>query len=147
MWHLHSEQYHAHPTDVAESGADGKTHAGALTFVHRFGSSLNRHFHLQVSVFDGVFVERDNEALRLSQAEDLSRDELGELLKRFAVRVARWLRKRGFARNEQDSDSNEIRVLTLVEMLAQVAAWRGTFWKVHGCHDDAQDSSSERNPR
>jgi hypothetical protein len=56
---------------AADSGAAGKTHAGALTFVHRFGSSLNLHLHLHVCVFDGVFVERDNEAQRFSPAQAL----------------------------------------------------------------------------
>ena len=50
---------------AAESGADGKTHAGAITFVHRFGSILNLHLH--VCVFDGVFVERDDGDLHFSQ--------------------------------------------------------------------------------
>jgi len=49
------------------------------------------NLHQHVCVLDGVFVERDNEALRFSPAQALSRDELGELLERLAVRVARWL--------------------------------------------------------
>ena len=117
---------------AAESSADGKTHAGALAFVHGFGSSLNLqlHLHLRVRVFDGVFVERDNEAPRLSPAQALSREGFCELLERFALRVARWLRKHGFAGDEQDLDSNETRVFTFDEMLARVAAGRWTFEKV-----------------
>ena len=42
---------------------------------------------------------------------------------------------------------SETRVLTFDEMLAQVAAGRGTFETVQGCHDDVRTSSSERNPR
>ena len=113
--------------------------------MHRFGSSLNLHLH--VWVFDSVFVERDKEAPRFSPAQALSRDDLCELLGRFAVPMMKWSRLHGFARDEQDLDSNETRVLTFDEMLAQVAAGRGTFEKVKGCHDDAQASSSERNPR
>jgi len=30
-------------------------HIGAVAFIHRFGSSLNEHVHLQVCVVDGVF--------------------------------------------------------------------------------------------
>ena len=59
----------------------------------------------------------------------------------------RWLRKHGFARDEQESDSNEPRVFTFDEMLAQVAAGHGTFEKVNNCHDDTQASHSETNPR
>jgi len=130
---------------AADNGTVGKTHVGALTFVHRFGSSLNLHLHLHVCMFDGAFVERDNEALRFSLAQALSRDELGELLERFALRVARWLRKHGFARDEQDSDSNETRVCTFDEMLAQLAAGRGTFENVKNCTDHAQTIRTETN--
>jgi len=111
---------------ATESGSDGKTHAGAITY--RFGSSPNLHLH--VCVFDGVFVERNHEALRFSPAEALSRNKLCELLERFAVRAARWLRTHGLPRDGQDSDSNETRVFAFAEMLAPLAAARGTFDKV-----------------
>jgi hypothetical protein len=32
-------------------------HIGAVTFIHRFGSSLNEHVHFHVCVVDGVFEE------------------------------------------------------------------------------------------
>ena len=49
---------------AADSGTIGKTQVCAITY--RFGSSLNLQLHLHVCVFDGVFVERDNEALHFS---------------------------------------------------------------------------------
>jgi len=115
--------------------------------VHRFGSSLNLHLHLHVCVFDGVFVERENEALRFSPAQALHKEELCQLPEAVAVRVAKWLRKHGGARDEQDSDSNETRVFTSDEMLARVAAGRGTFEKLKNCPDHAQTSRTETNPQ
>jgi len=53
---------------AADSGTDGKTHVGAITFVHRFGSSLSLHLHLHVCVLDGVFVEGDDGELHFSPA-------------------------------------------------------------------------------
>ena len=132
---------------AAQSNTNGKTHAGALTFVHRFGSSLSLHLHLHVCLFDGVFVERDNEALHFSPTPSLSKDELCELVATVAVRVAKWLRKHGFARDDQDSDSNETRVFTFDKMLAQVAAGRATLETVKDCHHDAQAGRSEMSPR
>ena len=72
---------------AAESSADGKTHVGAITFVHRFGTSLNMHLHLHVCVFDGVFVERDDGDLHFSLARALSKDDLCKLVETVAVRV------------------------------------------------------------
>jgi hypothetical protein len=55
---------------------------GAVSFLHRFGSSLNPHFHYHVCVVDGLFerVEGDSgqdpaiqtEALRFREATALS---------------------------------------------------------------------------
>ena len=129
----------------AASGVVGKSHAGALTFVHRFGSSLNLHLHLHVCFFDGLFVQRDNEAPYFSPARALSKDDLCELVERIAVCTAKWLRKHGYARDEQDSDSNETRAFSFVEVLAQVAAQRGTFEKMKNGHDGTQASTDEPN--
>jgi len=106
---------------AAESGMVGETHVGASTYRNR--SRLHSHLHLQVCVFDGVFVERDDEALRFFPARALSKDELCELMDRLAVREARWMRKHGGARDGQGSDSNEARVFVFDEMLAQGTAW------------------------
>ncbi len=36
-------------------GAPSDAQLGALTFLHRFGSALNTHFHFHVVVLDGAF--------------------------------------------------------------------------------------------
>ena len=63
------------------------------------------------------------------------------------MRVTTCLRNHGFTWNEQDSDSNETRVLTFAEVLAQAAAGRRTSENLINCHDDAQASRSETSPR
>jgi len=98
---------------------------------------------MHVRVFDGVFVGRKNEALRFTPAQALSQDELWELVKTVAVRVPRWLRKHRFARYEQAPYSNETRVFTCDEMLAQLAAGRGTVQLEKSGHDHAQASNTE----
>jgi len=103
----------------------GKTHAAALTY--QFGSSCNLHLHLHVCVFDGVFVVRDDDAPQFCPARPLRKDDRCELVETVAVRVAKWLRKHGFARDEQDSDSDETHAPSIDEMLARLAAGRGTF--------------------
>ena len=44
--------------------ADG----GSVSFVHRFGSSLNRHTHSHCCLLDGVFEPRDDGSIRFLPA-------------------------------------------------------------------------------
>jgi hypothetical protein len=46
-------------------GAPSRAQLGALSFIHRFGSSLNAHFHFHVVVLDVVFSQAvDGEEVR-----------------------------------------------------------------------------------
>ena len=127
---------------AAASGVVGKRNAGATAC--RFGSSLN--MHLDVSILDGVVVVRDNEAPEFCRDRLLGKDELGELVERFAVRVVTRPRRHGFVQEEQDSESNGTCAFSFVEMLAQLTVGRGTFEKVEASHDDTQASTSEMHP-
>lgn len=130
---IHAEELARHSKDVAKrSGETGKLHAGAVTFVQRFGSSLNVHVHLHTCALDGVYVEGDDDddgAPRFVPAAPPSRAELYVLTERVALRVTTWLRKRGYAK-EDDHASNDTPDRTFAEMLAQVAAQRGTLENV-----------------
>ena len=68
---------------AAASGVVGKTH------VHRLGSSLNLLLHLHVCFFDGLFVQRDNDAPSFFPARPLSKDDLCQLVETIAVRTAK----------------------------------------------------------
>jgi len=65
---------------AAVNTVECKTHAGALTFVHRFGSSLSPQLNLHVCVPHGVHVERDNETRSFCPARSVSQDDLCELV-------------------------------------------------------------------
>jgi hypothetical protein len=43
-------------TPAAKTPATARPRLGAVSFLHRFGSALNRHVHLHACVTDGVFV-------------------------------------------------------------------------------------------
>lgn len=47
-------------------------HIGVVAFIHRFGSRLNEHVHLQVCVVDGVFEEAAGEGGAADHAQALS---------------------------------------------------------------------------
>jgi hypothetical protein len=78
---------------------------GAVSFLHRFGSSLNPHFHYHVCVVDGLFekVEDDTAqdpshpqtSLRFHEATALTRELLEGLQHTIRKRVLRHFRRHG----------------------------------------------------
>src|SRR5690606_24991356 len=128
---IHAEELARHYKQAAKkSGETGKLHAGAVTFVQRFGSSLNLHVHLHTCALDGVYVESDDgDPPRFVPAEPPRRAELYVLTERVALRVMTWLRKGGHAKDD-DHASNDTPDRSFAEVLAQLATQRGTVENV-----------------
>jgi hypothetical protein len=105
---IHAEELARHYKGAAKkSGETGKLHAGAVTFMQRFSSSLNLHVHLHTCALDSVDVEaNDGDAPRFVAAAPPSRSELYVLTERVALRAMTWLHKRGHAK-EDDHASND----------------------------------------
>jgi hypothetical protein len=78
---------------------------GAVSFLHRFGSSLNPHFHFHLCVVDGLFegIEDDrdpnptnpNTRLRFHEATTLTHELLEDLQHTIRSRVLRQFRRHG----------------------------------------------------
>ena len=56
----------------ASPGAGPGAQIGAVSFLHRFGSSLNAHFHFHVCVIDGVFSEDPLGSVQFHEATHLT---------------------------------------------------------------------------
>jgi len=85
---------------LVTNGATAAAETGAVTFVQRFGSSVNLNVHLHVVVLDGVFVRGGapagrGGALRFHAAPPPTRAELATLVRRVSHRVLGWLSRRG----------------------------------------------------
>jgi hypothetical protein len=70
---------------------------GGVSFLHRFGSALNRHVHLHACVTDGVFVPAAAEAggdtpPAFLATRPISQADLAALTERVRRRVIRWFR-------------------------------------------------------
>lgn len=141
---IHAEELSRHYKQAAKKrGETGKLHAGAVTFVQRFASSLNLHVHLRTCALDGVYVEgEEREALRFVAAAPPSRADLYVLTERVALRVMTWLRKRGYAKDD-DHASNDTPDRTFAEVLAELATQRGT---VENLKDDTGESDGPAEP-
>jgi hypothetical protein len=82
------------------SGAGAQARFGAVSFIHRFGASLNRHVHYHCCVIDGVFepIEEagdDPQAVRFRPATDLTPEAIAVIAEQVRVRVLRWFARSG----------------------------------------------------
>jgi hypothetical protein len=82
------------------SDARARARFGAVSFIHRFGSSLNRHVHYHCCIIDGVFEpveEADNgpQAVRFRAAAELTPEALTTITDQVRTRVLRWFARSG----------------------------------------------------
>jgi hypothetical protein len=77
------------------SGASARARFGAVSFIHRFGASLNRHVHYHCCIIDRVFepVEEANDdpqAVRFCAAAELTPEAVAAITEQAPIRVLRW---------------------------------------------------------
>jgi len=85
---------------------------GAVSFLHRFGSSLNPHYHFHLCVVDGLFEatkmdqhpENRSSDLRFREATDLSPQLLESLQHTVRKRVLRHFRRQGLLEPHEAED-------------------------------------------
>jgi hypothetical protein len=71
---------------------------GAISFLHRFGSGLNRHAHLHAAVTDGVFLPGSHDPdgpPAFLPARPLTQGDLATLTERVRRRVIGWFSRQG----------------------------------------------------
>jgi hypothetical protein len=76
------------------SGAGPNARAGAVAFIHRFGSSLNLHAHFHVCVIDGVFEPGPDHRVRFIAVNELEADDAEAVQRRVRRRILRALVRR-----------------------------------------------------
>lgn len=105
----------------------GSSETGAVTFVQRFGSSLNLNVHLHVMVLDGVFVRDVARNALFRAAPPPSRHELDQVLARVHRRASAWLLRHGHVDTSAlDARSNEAPSPTPLDACADLAMQRAT---------------------
>jgi hypothetical protein len=122
---------------------------GAVTFVQRFGGSLNLNVHFHVVLMDGVFTRDDGARVHFHEAEAPSEEELLALAARTYTTAARWLRRHGHLADStrEDASTTEDVALEALHGCARIAMQRGSFAKAMAeGHDDAA-SREHRLPR
>jgi len=77
------------------SDAPAGARLGAVAFVHRFGSYLNRHVHFHVLVTDGVFSAGQDGSAEFHPATRLSAADFQAVQTKMRHRGLRWLQRHG----------------------------------------------------
>ena len=72
-----------------------KAKCGAVTFVQRFGGSINLNIHLHSLVIDGVYFEDEQKRIRFRRLPKPSDSEIARLMECIARRIIRLLERRG----------------------------------------------------
>ncbi len=88
---------------------------GAVTLIQRFGGSLNLNVHYHMLFLEVGFIETER-GPRLWWVSPPSDEEIKEIVIRIASRVIRFLKKRGYYRDEADavSERGDVREIGLI---------------------------------
>ena len=99
---------------------------GAVSFVQRFGSSLNLNVHYHVVVLNGVFTREPEAGGVFHPSPPPTHDELDQIVRRVQKRAQAWLRRHGHLDERPLEDrSNEAPVQTALDACAAIAMARG----------------------
>ena len=142
-----NEAISLHYRTWAKSAGYTGAQTGAVSFVHRFGSSLNLHTHFHVVVLDGVYVAR-GDGVAFFASPPPTREALEALVQRVVARTMKWLKRKGYVREDLDaSASNEHEPLSPLEQLAMIAMQRGTFETTRDAEDASDDDDDNAGSR
>ena len=76
-------------------GAPKKSRTGSVTFVQRFGSTINAHTHFHANIIDGVFASGDDGEAVFFQATDLTQADVEDLCDKVRKRTLAYLVRHG----------------------------------------------------
>jgi hypothetical protein len=99
---------------------------GAVTFVQRFGGSLNLNVHFHVVFLDGVFTRSEHHRVGFHSLPAPDRDQLDAIVRGVHERALAWLRKHGYLDGEREDDAEP----GAMEACAALAMQRGSFAKL-----------------
>jgi hypothetical protein len=133
----------------ARAGRDGieASRCGAITFVQRFGGSLNLNVHFHTDFLDGVFTRDERGHVQFHPAPAPDANELGAIARRVHDRAVAWLGRRGHIDERLlEERSNESPERGAIEACAAIAMQRGAFLKLAVEHDHGAHLGREGEP-
>jgi hypothetical protein len=123
--------------DARYRGRTRNTACGAVTFVQRFGGSLNLNVHFHVVVLDGVFARDAEGRVAFSAAPAPTPAELDAIVRRVQDRSRAWLKRRGLLDERPlEERSNEASAPSAIDACAAIAMQRGMVKTLSAETDD-----------
>jgi hypothetical protein len=106
-----------------------------VSFVQRFGGSLNLNVHPHVLALDGVCERNRGGRVVFRRTPSPTRDDIAWVARAFARRFLRWLRRRGLLRapGTEGEGTNDATIQEALEGSLSVAATRGSLQRVDQC--------------
>lgn len=112
--------------------------AGAVTFVQRFGGSLNLHVHFHVLFLEGLFTREPDQLPVFHPALTPTRADLLQVLQRVRASVLRWL-----ARRSPTSPADEDVEIAALDACSNAAIQPGLFDRLASSSDSAADGHDD----
>lgn len=72
---------------------------GGVSFIHRFGASLNVHLHFHCIVIEGLFISDSNGSLRFRSINNITEKDIKEVQKRVQLRVLKGFKRWKFLKD------------------------------------------------
>lgn len=126
---------------LARASGLGDAPSGAVTFVQRFGSSINLNVHFHVMVLDGVFTRDANANPVFHPAPPPTRDELDDVVRRVHRRSIAWLARHGHV-GGTGVLSQESTAQTSLDACAAIAMQRGAVRTLRDDSDSDEDDAA-----
>jgi hypothetical protein len=89
-------------------GAAAKAQCGAVTFIQRFGSSLNLHVHFHMLALDGVYAADDHGEPQFQALLAPDNEEVAQLTACLAERIVKLLQRRGLGPETDPEESDPL---------------------------------------
>jgi hypothetical protein len=125
----------------AEREGFPKGQPGAITFVQRFGGSLNLNVHFHTIFLDGVFVRDAGNRVAFHPTSAPAAAELAAIARRVHRRAMAWLARHGYLDRRPSEERLDAPDPSAIEACAAIAVRRGTFSKL--ATDEDQDAGHE----
>ena len=72
---------------------ESKIKLGGVSFIHRFGASLNVHLHFHCVIIEGLFISDSDDQLRYQPVHDITDKDIHEVQKRVRLRVLKGFKR------------------------------------------------------
>lgn len=78
-----------------QTDSDNPVKIGGVSFIHRFGSSLNAHLHFHCVIIEGVFVKDSDSQITFHKLSTLTEEDIQAVQARIRLRVLKSFKRSG----------------------------------------------------